>query len=269
MNRKDMHIHINNYLFSTRDAYESAYREYLESGADNPYRLEVSLSDAMSDSIRKYLFVDGVLADAILTAGYQGFKYTNKELKKLNPFLKVSSIQDAKLKERLKSRFDRPFSYETELIRLRKQVGNILEITNTGILTASENGWSEAKTLRYIKHRIIDRTDEKLWGGVLDYQINRAARTETLRAWSIGEDTAYFQSDARAVGIIKYWKSAHDKRTRRDHRNWDGIESDSNGVFTLQSYTGEVFRTTAPRLGMIPREVINCRCTLGYKLQGD
>lgn len=269
MNRNDMHIHINNYLFSTRGAYESAYREYLESGSDNPYKLEVSLSDAMSDSIRKYLFIDGVLADAILTAGFQGFRYTNKELKKLNPFLKVRNIQDAKLRERLNSRFGRPFSYETELFRLRTQVTNILEITNEGIIKSSEAGWGEQKTLAYIKQRIIDRTETQPWKGVLDYQINRAARTETLRAWSIGEDTAFFESDARSAGIIKYWKSADDKRTRRDHRDWNGIEADSNGVFTLQSYTGEVFRTTAPRLGMVPREVINCRCTVGYKLKED
>lgn len=267
MNRKDMHMHINQFLFSSRDAYIKASKEYWEGGSSDAYRLEASLKDALSDSVRRYLFVDGVLADAIMTAGIQGFNRTARTLKKINPFIQVQSRQDAQLKERLKSRFDRAFSYETELVRLRGQVKDILSLTNDGIIRASQEGWGEAKTLSYIRHRIINQTGLHPWEGVLNYQINRAARTETLRAWSIGEDTAFFNSNAREIGVVKYWISEKDKRTRRDHKTWNGIEADAEGYFTLVSYTGEVFRTTAPRLGMSAREVINCRCTVGYKLQ--
>ena len=82
------------------------------------------------------------------------------------------------------------------------------------------------------------------------------ARTETLRASSVGNQVAYNQARNAGVQITETWDAALDDRTRSDHAAADGKKKDN--VTGMYSLFGTEF--PAPRMSGIAKQDINCRC---------
>lgn len=105
--------------------------------------------------------------------------------------------------------------------------------------------------------------------GSLNKAVNsslRIARTELLRAYSIGHEMATDTAEAAGVEMQPTWNSTLDGKTREDHANADGkpFILDANGEWLL-TVGGVVF--SSPRValysngGDIAAETINCRCS--------
>lgn len=82
------------------------------------------------------------------------------------------------------------------------------------------------------------------------------ARTEVLSA--ANSASLYAAKGAGIEGMTKVWLSAHDKRTRDDHRNADGQEKGMDEPFIVgghpMQHPGD---PAAP-----PEQTIRCRCSL-------
>jgi len=83
------------------------------------------------------------------------------------------------------------------------------------------------------------------------------ARTEILRAYSIGQDQATQDAEALGVKGSTIWNASLDDRTRSSHRQMDGVKRNKDGFFTLPN--GEKARYPRdPNLSA--GQSINCRC---------
>lgn len=126
--------------------------------------------------------------------------------------------------------------------RLRKKVRNV-------IATAEAAGQGIPETAKALK-------------GVDDIYItakNRAvmtARTERLRAYSIGDDRARDVALDAGVEITDTWDASLDMSTREDHRLLDQTHPDAEGYFHFASGG----RTKTPRRSGIAKQDIQCRC---------
>ena len=91
-----------------------------------------------------------------------------------------------------------------------------------------------------------------------------AARTELLRAFSLGNDEARIQAEEAGVEFEYMWSAALDAKTRPDHRAMDGKKADiidGQPVFTLPDGS----KASSPRVPaeggfLSDKESINCRC---------
>lgn len=87
------------------------------------------------------------------------------------------------------------------------------------------------------------------------------ARTELLRAYSLGQDASVQHGIDAGVEFTYSWSATLDDRTRADHialdkKNPNRIEEDGTPIFIFPS-GGE---TSSPRLSGIAKQDINCRC---------
>jgi hypothetical protein len=88
------------------------------------------------------------------------------------------------------------------------------------------------------------------------------ARTEMLRAYSIGQQEAIDFAEDGGLQGNKIWRSTLDGQTREDHIDMDGEEADSKGIFTLPDGSTAEF----PRDPDLPADQsINCRCREIYE----
>jgi len=93
----------------------------------------------------------------------------------------------------------------------------------------------------------------------------RIARTEMLKAYSLGQDEVRQEAEASGVEFEYYWDAALDGRTRPDHARADGQKAkivNGSPVFTVGG-----IKFSSPRVPVNPTgskqeaaEVINCRC---------
>jgi hypothetical protein len=95
------------------------------------------------------------------------------------------------------------------------------------------------------------------------WQALRIARTETTSASNFA---SYREASKAPYKMTKVWIAALDDRTRHDHKIENGQIVDFEKPFTMADgsllmYPGD---TTAKA-----SQVINCRCTLGYKAKRD
>jgi len=126
--------------------------------------------------------------------------------------------------------------------RLRKQVRDV-------IATAEAAGKGIPETAKALKG--ID--------SIYETAKNRAvmtARTERLRAYSIGDDKARDVAVDAGVEITDTWDASLDAVTRLDHRLLDQTHPDEEGYFHFA--TGG--KTKTPRRSEIARQDIQCRC---------
>jgi hypothetical protein len=84
------------------------------------------------------------------------------------------------------------------------------------------------------------------------------ARTEILRAMSMGQDEWYDRMKSRGFDVRKKWLAYNDGRTRPDHIAMDNVLADEDGVFTFPDGT----TMTAPRTSGVAAQDINCRCRM-------
>ena len=110
----------------------------------------------------------------------------------------------------------------------------------------------------------IDLINEVFENGL--NQTTRIARTELLKAYSIGNEQAASEAEKSGVELSYQWSSALDQKTRPDHVKADGqmaLIIDGKPQFTV----GGV-KFSSPRLPVNPtgskqeaKQVINCRCS--------
>lgn len=115
-----------------------------------------------------------------------------------------------------------------------------------------------AQTL--IHGKSIDKTAREIKESI-NVSAKRAvtiARTETLRAMSMGQEEWFNRMQARGFDVRKKWVSKIDSRTRPDHISMNDQIADEEGYFTFPSGG----TTTAPRQSGIAEEDINCRCRM-------
>ncbi len=92
----------------------------------------------------------------------------------------------------------------------------------------------------------------------------RIARTEGLRAYSLGTMAALDRAEEAGVELKRVWIATLDNRTRDSHAAMDGKEEEPGGGWTFPSGV----HTAGPRLSGDPGEDINCRCDIGGEIAG-
>jgi len=96
-------------------------------------------------------------------------------------------------------------------------------------------------------------------------RVQATARTEMLRAYSIGQQEAIDLAEDGGLSGRKIWRATLDGRTREDHIDMDGVEADRKGMFTLPDGSiGEYPRDSS----LSAAESINCRCRELYEPMG-
>ena len=94
-----------------------------------------------------------------------------------------------------------------------------------------------------------------------EYQHYRAARTMTTSAENAGRIDAYKRAEELGIKMKKQWLAAHDSRTRKSHRHYDGMAIPLNEEFaTNLAFPGDPLGPA--------EEVYNCRCTLVASFDG-
>lgn len=96
------------------------------------------------------------------------------------------------------------------------------------------------------------------------YIAKRVARTETHHAQIVGLSVAGNMIEQAGGKIRRFWIATSDDRTRESHAEMDRVYEDEDGGWTMPS--GE--KVDAPGLSTDPAEGINCRCSIGFAVEG-
>lgn len=127
----------------------------------------------------------------------------------------------------------------------KKRIREILE-------QANQEGWGVDKTVK----EIGDKDISKMRAEVI-------TRTESVRATNLGAMTG---AASRGLKLNKRWIAVGDSRTRPDHKYLNGQEI----AFEDKFRTPEGYQLMYPGDPEGPaKEVINCRCVLGFIPQRD
>lgn len=137
--------------------------------------------------------------------------------------------------------------------RLYKYRDELAQKVTNNIITGLFEGKSYAEIARWINEETEASYKQAL----------RIARTEAGRTQAITTQKGYEEAKELGVDIKKKWLAALDKRTRRSHRELDGMEIEVEEDFTIRSYTAK-----GPRLFGVASEDVNCRCTTIEVVEG-
>lgn len=129
-------------------------------------------------------------------------------------------------------------------------------------VTAQTRAMIQQILVQSIEQGLSEPVTVKLMMDLLEMNKARAlriARTEVVRAVNFGSMMAAHDSEFQ---YTKKWIAVDDARTRRTHRHEDGQVRDfyelfSNGLLFPGDPNGS------------PKEVINCRCRLGFSIKRD
>lgn len=167
-------------------------------------------------------------------------------------------------------RFSNPFFSEefarivSNFIRFENgnRITSVIGTFKDFIIQSIQSGIAEGLSIQSIVQGLKDNPSLYRW------QIRRIARTESTSAANYGA-----QQSAKSSGVVleKVWVSATDARTRRtppdkfDHLEMNGVSVGQNEPFMvggdLIQYPGDVKGKAG--------NVINCRCTHGYRPKRD
>jgi len=93
------------------------------------------------------------------------------------------------------------------------------------------------------------------------HSVNRAntvARTETLQALTVGQESVFDEAKEAGIEFNKVWITAQDERVRADHVGANGQEANDDGFFNVG---GESLKYPRDPSGSASN-TINCRCTV-------
>jgi len=96
--------------------------------------------------------------------------------------------------------------------------------------------------------------------GIASNNSERIARTEALRAYSLGNLQSENEAKDMGIKLTSVWSTDMDGRERPSHEAMDGIEADEDGIFTLVSGDNKGAQAPEPRMFGIAAEDIQCRC---------
>jgi len=104
----------------------------------------------------------------------------------------------------------------------------------------------------------IDAMVNRYYQSLVNLRSNTIARTETLRASSVGQEELWAQAAEQGlidpVGSRRFWVTAGDERVRENHRLIPGLNKGGRRI-------GEMFQTPDGDTPYPPQSV-NCRCRL-------
>jgi hypothetical protein len=135
----------------------------------------------------------------------------------------------------------------------QKIASDITDETREQIMEMVSAGQQAALSTRDIVKDIISRLPE-----IAKYRAHRIARTEVHGATNYAHDAA-----ARSLNLpmLKEWiASSQPKRTRKSHQEADGQQVELDGLFNVGM---DKLRYAGDNRGSA-KEVINCRCAIGY-----
>lgn len=132
---------------------------------------------------------------------------------------------------------------------LNKAVLPITDTTKEIILKALEEGLNEGLGVDDIVKLILTKTKE-----INRKRANVIVRTESVRAMNVGSLIGANQSN---ILLDKVWITAKDERVRSSHRRLNDVKLEMEDVFSNGcAFPGDP--------NAAAKEVINCRCTLGF-----
>lgn len=115
----------------------------------------------------------------------------------------------------------------------------------------------------------VDKMTNRYRERYIKYRSEVIARTESLRAISIGNDLSIRQmidaGDIDYLRVKKFWKFTHDNRTRHAHRQIPRLNAE--GRYLDESFVTPLGPLKYPRdpQGSAENTVL-CRCTVNYKI---
>jgi SPP1 gp7 family putative phage head morphogenesis protein len=155
------------------------------------------------------------------------------------------------------------FMPRQEALRHKRILDRALDVNYPGdmrrrISRAVTDGIGRGEGIPKIRKRLQDALS------ISRRQAETIARTEGLRAMSLGSQIAYEESADQGVNIVEVWDATLDSRTRPDHVEMDGRRMDNEtGMFSAP--WGE---TPGPHRNGIAEQDINCRCTVTPEVEG-
>jgi SPP1 gp7 family putative phage head morphogenesis protein len=177
---------------------------------------------------------------------------------------KFREIADVRMKENIRAagnataeRFRLGIDFDVENPRVRAYVRRFAAQLAKGINDTVRRqvrrelaeGLKEGENVRDLSKRVAD-----VYQRVLDFNSERIARTETIRASNFGALESYQQAGAEK----KEWMAELDERVRDTHREADGQVKAVDEPFDVG---GEELMFPGDPDGS-PEETINCRCTV-------
>ncbi len=154
-------------------------------------------------------------------------------------------------------------------------INQILEYFKLQLLNDTENITATTKAfIRRVLARntvegivVDDIVDELMKADLTRVRARLITRTEIMKASNIAEQ---FGTDKTGLETQKIWISAHDHRTRLDHRTVDGQTVADGSPFTvgpekfLMQRPGDSSSEDGRKVPA--KEICNCRCTIGRKV---
>jgi SPP1 gp7 family putative phage head morphogenesis protein len=133
------------------------------------------------------------------------------------------------------------------------------------------DGVNQAITRGLVQGSSINQMDKLVREalGLASNNSERIARTESLRAYSLGQLHSENEAQDMGIKLVKTWLSVHDGRTRDSHQIMNGEQADEDGMFKIPTgYEGEGIKAEEPRMFGVASFDINCRCTSIVEVQG-
>jgi HK97 family phage portal protein len=137
---------------------------------------------------------------------------------------------------------------------------NISRSTTDDIMKRVETGVKEGLTLSEITRSIAGDFKE-----VVPRRAKTIARTETLTAMSVGQDSAVKNAAKVIPNAVKVWISSKNDAVRDSHEDIHGAIVKVNEKFKLKGRKNKITEMNVPRDPKVkdaPEEIINCRCTV-------
>ena len=140
-----------------------------------------------------------------------------------------------------------------------------------------DRAWNKNKIAEVITRSIIKgdgiETVAKNLADALEVQnevaMKRIARTAMGAAQNCGRMEMLREAQKKGIGVKKLWIATLDDRTRDAHRDLDGQTADVEEPFHVdlgKGKNGDIMCPHDPNAD--PSNVYNCRCTLGYIVDG-
>lgn len=156
------------------------------------------------------------------------------------------------------------FMPRAEVLRHKRILDTALDVNYAGdmrkrISRAVTDGVIRGEGVPKIRKRLQDALE------ISRRQAETIARTEGLRAMSLGSQIAYDDAADQGINVRQVWDATLDSRTRPDHVVMDGrVQDPETGLFD----TPWGRPAPGPHRTGLPEQDINCRCTVTPEVEG-
>jgi len=179
----------------------------------------------------------------------------------------LQEVTDLGFDQQLVLYTDRSNAEAVAALRERTKDGRYALLANRGIFSFNS---IRSTTLNNVMKEIAKGTEEGLSIDEVEQNIkkyfevnsvnraNTVARTETLQALTVGQNSVFDEAKKAGIEFKKVWITAQDERVRADHVGANGQEASDDGFFNVG---GEMLKYPRDPSGSASN-TINCRCTV-------